>query len=87
MSTWQALKVIAADIVGIVLSCFGSENIYVIANASFLPLCTACGLDLGNLIPHTRVLLSGEIRGRRYILALLGLGGRNVTQHGEYSKC
>ena len=87
MSTWQALKVIAADIVGIVLSCFGSENIYMIANASFLPLCTACGLDLGNLIPHTRVLLSGEVRGRRYILALLGLGSRNVTQHGEYSKC
>jgi hypothetical protein len=87
MSTWQAFKVIAADIVGIVLSSFGSENVNVSANASFLPLCSAWSLDFCNLIPHTRVLLSCEVRGRCYILALLGLSDWNVTQQGEYNKC
>lgn len=78
--TWQTFEEIATDVVGIVLSSFGSENIHVRAGASCLPHRTACGLDLGNFIPHARVLLSGKVRGRRDILALLGLNYWNVTQ-------
>ena len=85
--TWQALEEIATDVICIVLSSFGSENVHVCASTSCLPHRAACGLDLSNLIPHTRVLLSREIRRGRDILALLGLSGWNVTQQGENSKC
>ena len=87
MSSWQAFEVKSTNVVSIVLSVFGSENIRVCTFASCLPLCAAFGLHFGYLIPHSWELLSSKIWRRGDVLALLCLRvGWNLTQHGEYSQ-
>ena len=83
----QPFKEVSTDVICIVLPCFCCKNVNVSASASCLPHCASWGLHLGNFIPNSRVLLSGEIWWGRDILALLGLSGWNVTQQGENSKC